>query len=195
MPDLKPRLGRGGQSPEPFSIHHGSNEEASGPLAGIVGAATSRPVPTAADPRVEFTTGKLRQIAWFVTDDFYNQIAEVAEQARVSVNSLLAASAHAGLPIDGHDAARLALAEHRLGGEKSQHGPRVPEALLARFDTLLAEGRTLLAEAGVSRQTVSRSELIAAAARRGLPEDREAAAELVREFEGVRLDALTSAFL
>lgn len=191
---LDAKLGRGGQqSPQPFSIHDRQDE--GGPLGGIIGPRPVATVPTAADPRAEFTTGKLKQIAFFIGDDLYNQIAELAEQARVSVNSLLAASAHAGLAIDGRDAARLALAEHRLGGEKSQHGPRMPEALLARFDTLLSEGRTLLAEAGVSRQTVSRSELIAACARRGLPEDREAAAELVREFEGVRLDALTSAFL
>ncbi len=124
-----------------------------------------------------YGTGRPQQTSVAISRDLAQQLAELKHATGASIASLAVASIHAGLPVDGKQAARE-IADERLRrldvGERVEHNLRLPARLRARVDELARHAHE-------QNPRSTRADLVNAALRAGLPQQPGAAADLVRE--------------
>jgi predicted transcriptional regulator len=125
-----------------------------------------------------YGTGRPLQTSIALDDDCASLLDELARAAGVSANALAVAALQSGLPAATDDARAVIVDErvNRAGARTAriERNLRLPEHLRARIDELAVAARGQLPRA-------TRSDLINAALRRGLPADAQRAAALVAD--------------
>jgi hypothetical protein len=140
------------------------------------GASTSDQAPET--PRAAFYgAGAVEQTSIAIEPTLYETMTEVARAARVPSNTLFLATVNASLPATASDAVKAIVGERaNHPGRRREYTPRVPLALRARVDELVAAAREHVSK-------VTRADLVNATLREGLPTDAHQAAELVAAWE------------
>jgi hypothetical protein len=142
-------------------------------------------------PRLAFYgAGAVEQTSIAIEPTLYATLTDVARVARVPSNTLFLASIHAALPATAGDAVKAIVGERATyPGRRREYTPRVPLALRARIDELVAGAREHVTKA-------TRADLVNPALRSGLPTDAHDAAGLVAAWERNReLAQLPTEFL
>jgi Arc/MetJ-type ribon-helix-helix transcriptional regulator/predicted transcriptional regulator len=187
---IKSPLDVGDTADPPGSLSHREPESTAGASAPAPRrVARQRPTVPAPSPRPSrprpssdktpfYGTGRPRQTSIALDPEHASQLDALARVAGVSLNALAVAALHAGVPPAPEDA-RAAIIDERVeraGGRAArvEHNLRLPEHLRARIDELTSAARA-------RHPRATRSDLINAALRRGLPTDAEAAAKLVAD--------------
>lgn len=167
--------------PEPPAPRRPTNRPTSRPTTRA-GARKSDPAgerdQVPASPRGAFYgAGAVEQTSIAIEPTLYETMTEVARAARVPSNTLFLATVNASLPATAGDALAAIVGERaNHPGRRREYTPRVPLALRARIDELVAAAREHVSK-------VTRADLVNASLRAGLPTDAHAAAELVAAWE------------